>query len=188
MPELLEQPEPATEVFMSTDLFIYAPGPNAISVAGLHEALKQVRWHVLVLKGTAVVEPTDAPLAVGTNYDVYGAQDAAVLKRARAALTKDRALDRFVEQGLNGIYFNVDPLDPDEVMVDEKFQADVEKAKLHYTINGHGGKLQYALWKALGAATNGLMEDPQSGKVTRAKASKPTRRGNGKAGRRRKKG
>ncbi|MBI2933858.1 MAG: hypothetical protein HYY16_19615 [Planctomycetes bacterium] len=170
---------------MSTDLFVYVSDGTPITHTALHGALRQARWHLLVVQGAKEVPPSDAPLRRGAIYDVYGAADPGVLAKVRATLGKpsEKSLERLYKSaGLNSVYLKVDEVeDPSEIGADDDLAEEAEAAKLSYYVNGHAGKLQYALWKALGALTGGLMGDPQEGTVTRgakktAKARKRTGR------------
>jgi hypothetical protein len=158
---------------MSTDFSIYAPRPDAVTHAELHAAAQSQGWHLLVMHKRVIVEPSDKPLKLQATYDVYGAKTPALLAKARAALTtKDgyKLLDALYDKGLNSLYFGVYVVDPDEVTVDDKFQEEAAQAKFLYGFNGHGGPLQVALWKALGGITGGLLENPQSGEISRARS------------------
>ena len=153
---------------MSTDLWIYTASEDPLTHARLHQALR--KWHLLVKKGGTFVEPGDVPLEIDAIYDVYGAVDAAVLKRAREILKKrGRGLDKLYEKsGLNSVYLRVGPVDPEELDVSGKHAAELGRSKLRYEVNGHGGELQYDLWHALGKLIPGLMENPQSGDIKRS--------------------
>lgn len=163
---------------MSVDLFVHSQKSDPVSKSAVQASMRELGWDVVFIEDWYRPSPAsstslaDGELAIGwrSDPDIASRVQSAILDGNR------QELERLYDALLTGTC--AISIDPPEVEDDEeRFPDDVlpayrqayEGSKLCYYLRTSAGRsplaydLQFALWQAIGVATSGLLEDPQTG-------------------------
>lgn len=161
---------------MSIDLMVYAESNQPMTRDALRSGLSRLGWEVVFLQGDYSMTPAEGDV-IGDYEFILGCPSGSpilsVLQNIIASKDRDALDEMGEEMPVGGCALSVSENEYDDQCVPTEIRSDYlhayKNAKTHYYIRTSAGRcsfsfdLQYAIWWAVGEATGGLLEDPQSG-------------------------